>query len=277
VKRLYLFTKTTPLKLGELGRELNVPREQDKDLEPEGKEPYTRTDDGDPLEHAGRGNKRLLVHIKTEHFYANMAPAIAFSVENDIVYTTVNGVRGTLNPHDCMTLIAHAKNLSSGQRYIETGSYLGCSALLVALHSNVTVWAHDLWVTDWSELKGCPPPMVEDYFYKFYSAVKANNLVNRIVPIRGNSVYTVGIHDDKSVDLCFIDGDHSYEGCYGDLEAVFPKMAPSGIVLVHDCVPGSEPLKAVEEFTRTKGLDFTIIEGTWGMARIEITPSQGPP
>jgi hypothetical protein len=71
-----------------------VPREQDKDLEPEGKEPYARTDDGDPLEHAGRGNKRLLVHIKTEHFYANMAPAFAFSVENDIVYTTVNGVRG---------------------------------------------------------------------------------------------------------------------------------------------------------------------------------------
>jgi predicted O-methyltransferase YrrM len=199
-----------------------------------------------------------------------MSPVISHFMEDGIAYTSINGTRGTLNYYDCMTIIEHAKNLEPGEKYIETGSYLGCSALLVALHSNVTVWAHDIWVTDWTKLKGCPPPMEKDYFYKFYSAVKSNGLVNRIIPIRGDSVYTLGIHDDKSIDLCFIDGDHSYEGCLGDLMAVFPKMNTCGTILIHDCTPNSETLKAVKDFTEDNGLDFTIIPGTWGMARIII-------
>lgn len=199
-----------------------------------------------------------------------MEPVIFQFCENGIAYTSVNGVRGTLNFYDCKTIIEHAKNLSPGQKYMEIGSYLGCSSLLVAFFSKVTIWAHDIWVTDWSELKGCPPPTVEDYFYKFYSAVKANNFVNRIIPIRGNSLYTVGIHDDKSIHLCFIDGDHSYEGCLGDLENVFPKMHPQGTILIHDCVPDSEPLKAVEKFTAEKGLTFTLVQGSWGMACIKL-------
>jgi hypothetical protein len=81
---------------------------------------------------------------------------VSFDVQEGIAYTFVNGVRGTLNQMDARTLIEHAKALPDGGRYLETGSYLGCSALLIALHSNATVWAHDIWVTDWSELKGPP-------------------------------------------------------------------------------------------------------------------------
>ena len=112
--------------------------------------------------------------------------------------------------------------------------------------------------------------MVKDYFYEFYSSVKSNNLVNRIIPIRGNSVYTVGIHDDKSIDLAFIDGDHSYEGCLGDLEVVFPKMKKDGIILVHDCKPCKEARKAVYHFTNSKNLRFTDIPYSCGMVRIKI-------
>jgi predicted O-methyltransferase YrrM len=202
-----------------------------------------------------------------------MNPVVTQFLENGIAFTSVNGVRGTLNKYDADALIEHAKNLKPNAKYIETGSYLGCSSHLVALHSNATVWAHDRWVSDWSELKGGPPPMVKDYFYEFYSSVKSNNLVHRIIPIRGNSVYTVGIHDDESIDLAFIDGDHSYEGCLGDLEVVFPKMKKDGIILVHDCIPntaGPEALKAVEDFTKSQNLTFTIVPYSWGMARIKI-------
>ena len=197
-----------------------------------------------------------------------MEPRVENYVENDIAYTKVNGTRGTLNFYDAQTLISHAKQLPKDSKYIETGSYLGCSSLLIALHSNATVWAHDIWVTDWSELKGCPPPEVKDYFYEFYGAVKKNKLENRIIPIRGNSVYTVGIHDDASIDMAFVDGDHSREGCLHDLRAVWPKMKKGSVILVHDCVQNSEPLSSVKTFTQEKNATFEIIPGTWGMVRI---------
>jgi hypothetical protein len=195
---------------------------------------------------------------------------IRFDVQDGIAYTLVNGVRGTLNQSDARALIEHARALPEGGRYLETGSYLGCSALLVALHSNATVWAHDIWVTDWSELKGCPPPEVKDYFYKFYEGVKANGVENHVIPVRGNSVYTVGIHDAGTIDLAFVDGDHSYEGCLNDLEAVLPKMNTGTTILVHDCIPGSPPLAAVTDFSKKHKLEFTVVPGTWGMARISL-------
>jgi hypothetical protein len=199
-----------------------------------------------------------------------MDPKVENYCENGIAYTKVNGTRGTLNFHDAQTLIGHAKQLPIDAKYIETGSYLGCSSLLIALHSSATVWAHDIWVTDWSELKGCPPPEVKDYFYEFYNAVKNNKLENRIIPVRGNSVYTVGIHDDESIDLAFVDGDHSFEGCLNDLQAVWPKVKKGGVILVHDCIPNSEPLGAVKKFTGMKQISYEIVNGTWGMARIFV-------
>jgi predicted O-methyltransferase YrrM len=200
-----------------------------------------------------------------------MPPDITYPIDNDIAYTNVNGTKGTLNHMDAFTLIEHAKKLPDGGKYLETGSYLGCSALLVALHSGATVWAHDIWVTDWSELKGSrPPPEVKDYFYEFYDAVKKNGLENRVIPIRGNSIYTVGIHDDETIDLAFVDGDHSYEGCIGDLEAVLRKMKKTGTILAHDCIPDSAPLKAVTDFVNKHGFNFNIIAGSWGMARITL-------
>lgn len=190
-------------------------------------------------------------------------------VDDGIAYTSVNGVRGTLNSSDSAAILAHARSLKKDAKYIETGTYLGCSALLVALNSNATVWAHDIWVTDWSELKGSrPPPQVKDYFYEFYEAVKKNGLENRVIPIRGDSLYTVGIHDDNSIDLAFVDGDHSYKGCLGDLKAVLPKMKPDGVILAHDCIQNSEPLRAVNEFIKDNSLNMTVIPGSWGMVRI---------
>jgi predicted O-methyltransferase YrrM len=186
--------------------------------------------------------------------------------ENGMAVTTFNGVRGTLSKADVSVLLASTHTLQRGDKYIETGSYLGCSSLVVAFHSKATVYAHDVWVTDWSELKGSPPPQVDDYFYKFYKMVTDNKMENQIIPIRGPSQYTLGIHEDESIDVAFIDGDHSYEGCYADLVAVFPKLKPGATILAHDCYPSSETLKAVKDFTELHGLEFNMVQGSCGMA-----------
>lgn len=39
-------------------------------------------------------------------------------------------------------------------------------------------------------------------------------------------------------NMVFVDGDHSYEGCKGDIEAWFPHLVPGGIMAVHDFLKG---------------------------------------
>lgn len=195
---------------------------------------------------------------------------IKYYCEDGIAITEINGTKGTLNFFDTQALINLAKEIPENGKYVETGSYLGCSALIIAHASNnATLWAHDLWVNDWNELKGDPPPEVKDYFYEFYKAVKKNNFENRIIPIRGDSVYTLGIHDDESIDLIFIDGDHSYDGCFNDIMKAWPKLKKGGNMLVHDCVHDSEPLKAVDDFCKSKNIEYFIMQNTWGMVYIK--------
>jgi hypothetical protein len=50
------------------------------------------------------------------------------------------------------------------------------------------------------------------------------------------------------IDLLFVDGDHSYEGCLNDLENWYPKLIPGGQVVLHDCYFGCPVQEAVLDF-----------------------------
>lgn len=50
------------------------------------------------------------------------------------------------------------------------------------------------------------------------------------------------------IDLLFVDGDHSYEGCTRDLENWYPNLVPGGHVILHDCYYGSPVQPAVIDF-----------------------------
>ena len=189
--------------------------------------------------------------------------------ENGCAITIYKGVRGTMNAADVSTIIEECKNCT---KYVETGSYLGLSSLVAASFSNAIVYAHDIWETDWSLLKGGPPPKVDDYFLRFYEMVKKNNLCSRIIPIRGSSHYTLSIHDDDSIDLAFVDGDHSYEGCYTDLTMLYPKMKKDSVILVHDCYTRNDnTLKAVVQFLQDNYMTkYEPISESCGMIKIKI-------
>lgn len=190
---------------------------------------------------------------------------------NGIAYTYANGVKGTLNYMDVANIINEAKKLpvDNAAVYLETGSFLGCSSVIVAsvTSANTLVYAHDIWsnsVLD-DHRTGPPPKQEDDHFRIFYSNVKKTGFQKKIIPIRGDSRYTVDvIHDDGSVDLAFVDGDHSENGIYGDLTAVYPKMKEGGVILCHDCTQGSETLRGLLRFTT----DFQMLPGTCGMVKI---------
>jgi hypothetical protein len=65
---------------------------------------------------------------------------------------------------------------------------------------------------------------------------------------RGDSV-EVASKFDKKIDVIFIDGDHTYEGCKRDIEAWYPHMKERGIMFFHDCDESSPGVvQAVFEF-----------------------------
>lgn len=195
---------------------------------------------------------------------------------NGIAYTFVNGVKGTLNQNDTYTLINEYYKLPVNSIYVETGSYLGCSSVLAGLctRHGTTIYSHDIWERNMEDLpsESGPPPQCEDYFLKYYENIRNNNLQNIVIPIRGDSPYTLGIHKDESIDLAFIDGDHSIFGTLRDLQAVYPKMKPNGVILCHDFTTHPGVKSAVEQFCKENGI--TNIDGFGGSSIVKINLSQ---
>jgi hypothetical protein len=57
------------------------------------------------------------------------------------------------------------------------------------------------------------------------------------------------------IDLLFVDGDHSYEGCLRDLENWWPHVVPNGHVVLHDCYFPNPPQKAVIDFIKSHDVE----------------------
>lgn len=67
---------------------------------------------------------------------------------------------------------------------------------------------------------------------------------------------------EKSIDVLFIDGDHSYEGCKRDIEAWIPFLKPQGRVYLHDCDETSPGVMwAISEFVYTKEANLILFKG----------------
>jgi hypothetical protein len=84
-----------------------------------------------------------------------------------------------------------------------------------------------------------------------------NSAVERMKPygervkiLRGLSWRMAQHVPNNSLDLLYIDGDHSFEGVKKDLEAWYPKVKPGGVIAGHDFInPAYGVSQAVGEFT----------------------------
>lgn len=78
----------------------------------------------------------------------------------------------------------------------------------------------------------------------FYNEKIKSKYGERLIPIQSNS--HIAAASIPNVDLVFIDADHSYAGCSGDIKAYRNKINPGGILSGHDIdYPGVN--KAVRE------------------------------
>jgi hypothetical protein len=191
--------------------------------------------------------------------------------------TSFRGTEGALTYNDAMVLneMARQRCKSIEQfRYAEVGSYLGLSATIVATACpNAMVFAHDLFPEIAEDLTpgSFPPPNADDLLTRFWDGIRRNGLEGRVVPMRGRSVETLRVHQSESLDMAFVDGDHSFEGTLSDLKQLWSKLKPGGALWIHDVVrleDGTDhPARAAAiTFSSELGTKLFDVFGTWGLA-----------
>lgn len=76
---------------------------------------------------------------------------------------------------------------------------------------------------------------------------------------------------NKKIDVLFIDGDHTYEGCKADIEKYAPFVKPGGCILFHDCDETSTGVVwAVAEFCypSKQWVQFKKVDKNTSMAKV---------
>lgn len=118
---------------------------------------------------------------------------------------------------------------------VETGRFHGGSTFMLA-YANRIVPIHSVDIAPQNDA------LVRAY-------LTANDFGANVDLIVGDSQNVKYPHVGM-VDMLFIDGDHSYEGCTRDLENWYPSLAPGGHIVLHDCYFGSPVQDSVINFMR---------------------------
>jgi predicted O-methyltransferase YrrM len=84
---------------------------------------------------------------------------------------------------------------------------------------------------------------------QFYNDGVKEKYGHRLIPMQGYSEVLADKIQDNSVDLVFIDANHSYEYVYKDIVKYSPKLKPTGLLTGHDIdYPGVN--RAVKELVQ---------------------------
>ena len=136
---------------------------------------------------------------------------------------------GAFSVYDAEILVPEVQKLEAGDVYLEIGVDKGKSLSIarMVVKEGVNICGVDLR----------PDPKVPNTSFMQGDSVA--------IAEKFNPNY-------KSINVLFIDGDHSYEGCKRDIEAWLPHMKKNGVILFHDCDESSPGVvQAVAEFVNT--------------------------
>jgi hypothetical protein len=128
-------------------------------------------------------------------------------------------------------------NPGRGVRVLEVGSWVGRTAVAMAeVGEDVQVHCVDTWEGTKGDMTG--DALIEEaggpegVYAKFLENV-GDRLNKSIFPWKGRSVDRGEQHWGK-FDLIYIDADHSYEGCKGDILAWWKHLEDDGVMVGHD-------------------------------------------
>jgi hypothetical protein len=116
-------------------------------------------------------------------------------------------------------------------KIVELGSYLGGSTWYGAQIARDN-WSEYYAIDSW---QGSSDLGVDDSIFRgFEMNMRDAGLADIVKVIKSHSIEAAARFEDESLDLVFVDADHSYKGCLGDIDAYWPKLKPDGILLGHD-------------------------------------------
>ncbi len=175
----------------------------------------------------------------------------------------LHGVRGFLTPGDVAFLFNLATEIPPGGCYLEVGSWLGLSAIVVAngLLANLNLSARVYCVDTWrgsAEHQGLPEVRQDCLYQQFLQNVAEAQMDCFIRPVRGDSAEVAARWPGPELDVVFVDGDHSLEGCSRDIVAWRARLKPGGRLLGHDAAPGSDVERAVRRYCAEVGGSLII-------------------
>ena len=166
-----------------------------------------------------------------------------------------------------------ADQLKDHQIMVELGSWKGQSAAYMAAElkmqnkNGVKFFCVDTWEGTSDEEHGGDKWVKEGkLFEKFTDNLR--EVSDYYIPLRMTTERASYLFPEQSIDICFVDADHSYEGVTKDLELWTPKVKPGGIMSGHDYDPtGSawqERRRAVDDFWGKFGKEVKATGGlTW--------------
>jgi predicted O-methyltransferase YrrM len=126
---------------------------------------------------------------------------------------------------------------------LEIGRYNGGSAVIFALaNKSVPIWSVDL------------EPKDDDHLKALFGELGCGSNVRLIVGDSQNTKYP----QIELVDLLFVDGDHSYEGCMRDLENWWDTVAIGGHIVLHDSYFGIQSQQAAIDFCESHPVDIVV-------------------
>ena len=103
---------------------------------------------------------------------------------------------------------------------------------------------------------------VENYNgFSLYNLVKDKlSHYSNIEIIRNYSQNFIPLLDNNTLDIVYIDGDHSYKGVKRDLELVYPKVKNGGYIMGHDYEMNMNKAKNYYNFGVKKAVDEFCIK-----------------
>jgi predicted O-methyltransferase YrrM len=166
-------------------------------------------------------------------------------------------------------IVAHLAQMAKAENILEIGVAYGyhadflCTALLNIQYVGVDPYlanydANDIFSNDVQRLfNEKDPQLVMDRLFNIVSS-NLQKFDGRAKLLREKSWDAAARFEDNSLDLVYIDGDHTYQGVVKDLASWFPKVRKGGIICGDDIGwPGVK--RAVDEFFLRLGKDYQII------------------
>lgn len=140
--------------------------------------------------------------------------------------SNITGVTGWLTPLEDLLLYNLAQQVPDFGVVCEIGSEYGRSTSLFCKGTKPNVQIH------------CVDIFPVDHRGDM-ATIHENNLIiagygNRVIRHKGDSSAFGKVWQHDNIDLCFVDGDHSYDGVMRDIRAWTPHVLVHGLVAFHD-------------------------------------------